>query len=148
MKPFDQYPDDGYKILPRPVGGANARHGYGMYLQSVTNQTTCAYCDVSLVDEYYHWLLLQTDHVIPRGECNRLGLPSEWQESMSNMVICCSACNQFDNRYRVSFDTAGDWTVAGFFELRDSVFRDRREKILKKHEGERRFFETSPWKRK
>ena len=70
-------------------------------------QTSCAYCKMSLVDSYEHWLLLTVDHVIPdsgkrRKGGHRLGTPKAWHESYSNIVVSCSGCNGFRHRYAVS----------------------------------------------
>ena len=40
-RPFDQYPKDGLKILPK-LRKDKARHGYGLELQRYTKQTSCA----------------------------------------------------------------------------------------------------------
>lgn len=52
MKAFDRYSEEGEVLLPKAPFD-NTRHGYGMALQRLTGQTTCAYCDVSLVDNFY-----------------------------------------------------------------------------------------------
>jgi len=146
-QPFNQYPEDGLKLLPR-MRGDNCRHGYGLELQRLTGQTTCAYCGVSLVDDYYHWLLLSVDHVIPVRQCHRLGLPDDWRESYSNMVLSCSGCNSFDNRYPIPWDEpSSDWTLDRFFNLRNKVFKDRKPRILSQRAKEMRFFKSRPWER-
>jgi hypothetical protein len=145
INPFDKYPEDGLKLLPRRRG-ANARGGYGLELQRRTKQTCCAYCGISLVDDYYHWLLLSVDHVIPTGECRRLSIPEDWCESYSNMVICCSGCNAFDNRYQVTWDVeTANWTLERFFWLRNKVFQERKSRILDRRALEIRSFESRRW---
>ena len=62
---------------------------------------SCAYCDVSLVDDYYHWLLMSVDHVVPSSEAKRLGIPVASYEDYINLVLCCSGCNGFGNRFRL-----------------------------------------------
>ena len=147
-QPFDRYPKNGLEILPVPSAKSNARHGYGLELQCCTKQTSCAYCGVSLVDDYYHWLLLSVDHVIPKKECQRLNLPKDWRESISNLVICCSACNGFDNHYKIPWDEPdGSWNIDRFFQLRNRVFEDRKTRILKRHEEERKLFQSRPWEK-
>ena len=145
MKPFDDYPGDGKTLLPlRP--GANTRWDDGPELQQLTGQTSCAYCGVSLIDDYCHWLLLNIDHVVPDKECNRLGIPDEWCWSYSNMVSCCYGCNGFDNRFQVSWEeSTEEWTVARFFALRDRVFKERKARILRRREEEIEFYESRPW---
>ena len=69
MNVFDRYPLGGRVLLGRPKNLTGAcRSGYGLELQRRTGETSCAYCDVSLIDEYHHWLLLSIDHVVPGGE--------------------------------------------------------------------------------
>ena len=97
MKPFDDYPGEGYVIL-RTLKGSNARREYGHWLVE-RGQSSCAYCRVSLVHSYRNWLLLTVDHVIPAKEGLRLGIPKPWYESYSNIVLACSGCNGFQNRY-------------------------------------------------
>ena len=57
MMPFDRYPGRGTMFLGK-CGGANCRHGYGLMLQQLTGQTSCAYCGLSLIHTYEHWLLM------------------------------------------------------------------------------------------
>ena len=143
MQPFDQYPGDGHKLLPRRKA-VNTRREDGPELQRLTGQTACAYCGVCLTDNYHHWLLMTIDHVIPTSECQRLGIPDEWAESYSNMVLACSGCNGFDNRFQISWDESTEnWTLARFFALRDRVFTERTDSIRKQREEEERFFRES-----
>ena len=69
MRPFDDYHGGGYTMLPKLKGG-NARQDYGHWLVE-RGQTSCAYCKMSLVDSYEHWLLLTVDHVIPVSNKDR-----------------------------------------------------------------------------
>jgi hypothetical protein len=146
MKPFAQYPDDGISILPvRTV--TNCRHGYGLTLQKLTGQSECAYCGVDLTADYYRWLLLSVDHVIPVKECARLGIIDDWSESYSNMVICCLGCNGLNNRYRVNgYEHKSTWTLKEFFQLRNVVFEERESIIKKSRLNEIAFFNCHPWK--
>lgn len=146
MKPFDSYPGDRKSFLPKRSGG-NSRHGYGLQLQQLTNQHKCAYCDVDLVSDYYRWLLLNVDHVIPESECKRLGIPEEWAQSLSNQVISCAGCNLFENRYQLlEIESRGDWIPQEFFDLRDKVFKDRAKKIRARRKKEQVFFRSEPWR--
>ena len=141
MQPFDDYPEGGRIILERKSSG-NARRGYGLRLMEIAYQTSCAYCSVSLVDDYYRWLLLNVDHVIPVAECARLGIPEDWQESYSNIVLACFGCNLFDNRYSVHWQNPRTkWTEPDFFDLRDSVFAERKARIEKRRSEEKEFYE-------
>ena len=143
--PFELYPGDGLSLLPKMTGDTARRH-YGLKLQQLTRQTRCAYCDISLVDDFRHWLLLSVDHVIPTAQGKRLGVPNDWCDSYSNIVLCCSGCNGFDNRYQISVDELPEnWTVKTFCQLRNRVFSDRKAKILLRSAEEIRFFESEPW---
>ncbi len=128
------------------MSGDTARRAYGLCLQRLTGQTECAYCEVSLVDDYYCWLLLSVDHVIPVAECNRLGIPFEWAQSYSNTVLSCFGCNGFDNHYTIQRDEAtGRWSLDRFFALRDRVFEDRKDRIARRRADEIGFYESRPW---
>ena len=144
MKPFDSYPEGGYTIL-RKLKGGNARRKYGHWL--VTHgQTSCAYCRMSLVDCFEHWLLLTVDHVIPvsgkdRKEGHRLGIPKIWHESYSNVVLACSGCNGFRNRYEVLWQEPKElWEEFEFFEFRDRVFLEKSTLIAEARDSELKFY--------
>ena len=142
MKPFDDYPGGGKRIL-KSMGRANARREDGLWLMEYASQDSCAYCDVSLVDTYHHWLLLNVGHVVPARECARLGIPDGWHHSFTNTVLSCFGCNLFDNRYSVTWQVPrapDDWTVREFITLRDSVFRERHRRIGERRDREIRFF--------
>ena len=140
MKPFDDYPGGGYTILQTLTGG-NARRGYGYWLVK-RGQTGCAYCGASLVEDYYRWLLLSVDHVIPEGEYGRLGIPRKWGESYSNIVLACLGCNVFDNKYEITWqEPMSEWSEAEFFELRDRVFAERALRIKNVRDEDVGFFE-------
>ena len=139
MKPFDDYPEGGYSIL-RTLTGGNARREYGHWLVR-RGQRDCAYCGVSLVEDYYRWLLLSVDHVIPTGEYKRLGIPRKWGESYSNIVLACLGCNMFDNRYQITWqEPKNEWTEAEFFELRDKVLAERMGRIVGVREDDFDFY--------
>ena len=144
MKPFDDYPGGGYTILPKLRSG-NARRKYGHWLVE-HGQESCAYCGMSLVDSYEHWLLLTVDHVIPvsdkdRKEGHRLGIPKSWYESYSNIVLACSGCNGFRNLYKVcSREAKEPWEESEFFRLRDRVFQEKQALIDEARVEEVRFY--------
>jgi hypothetical protein len=128
MKPFDLYLHGARVPLGRPKRTDNCRYGYGLELQQHTGQTRCAYCDVGLVADYYHWLLLSVDHVVPRGQALLLGISTEYTEDFINLVLCCAGCNGFTNRYVVPATLGSalpSWDLDRFLELRDRVFEDR-----------------------
>jgi hypothetical protein len=148
VEPFNQYPGGGRAPLGRPKRTDNCRYGYSLELQRRTGQTRCAYCAVSLVDDYYHWLLLSVDHVVPRGEALRLGIPAEYTEDFFNLVLCCAGCNGFANRYVVPPTPESAlpvWGLDRFLELRDRVFADRSRRIAERRAAEQAFFDSRPW---
>ena len=116
MEAFDRCPGGGPLLLGLRRG-ANARHEYGLRLQQVTGETACAYCGLSLIDTYEHWLLLQVDHVVPVGEAIRLGVPHEFYEDLCNHVLACSGCNRFDNRHAVDCAPRPIWSRPEFLSL-------------------------------
>lgn len=142
--PFDIYPGRG-RVLLGHLGGDNARHGYGLRLQRKTGQTRCAYCGLSLVDSYEHWLMLSVDHVVPAKAGEAIGIPSEWLDDYCNKVLCCSACNGFGNGYALPASAQRPSSVEEFCRLRDDVFLQRRQIILTRHEKERDVFSRKPW---
>lgn len=146
MNVFDQYPEGGRTLLGRPRNLTGAcRSGYGLDLQRKTGQTRCVYCGVSLVDDYYHWLLLSVDHVVPRGEAARLGIPVQFSEDAINLLLCCAGCNGFGNRYRCVAEPKPDWTLQEFVQLRDAIFEERTRSIAARRSIERKLFDAQPW---
>ena len=146
MKPFDDYPTDKDELL-RPLGGpGNCRNGYGLDLQKRTGQTRCAYCGISLVDDYYHWLLMAAGHVVPTSAKLSLRMPSVLIESLANRLLCCSGCNGFLNRYAVADEVPRDnWSLPDFIALRDRVFVDRKQKIGERRAAEMAIFDRKRW---
>jgi len=151
MDPAELWPPDrGEALLRPPKNGDNSRHGYCLDIHRTTGQTCCAYCGVSFVDDYYHWLLVQCDHVVPSEEAKGLRIKPEYFNAIMNLVLCCSGCNGFDNQYHVKQEMAEprrDWKLEDFVSLRDSVLEDRAKRIAERREQERRFFEDN-WERK
>lgn len=146
MRVFDMYPYAGRALLgrPRDLTGA-CRSGYGLGLQRLTGQTACAYCGVSLVDTYHHWLLMSVDHVVPSGEARRLGVGAQYFEDAINLVLCCAGCNGFGNRYRCEAPAQRIWTLDGFLALRDFMFDDRFQRIAIRRATEIDLFDSRPW---
>lgn len=146
MLPFNEFPHNGRQLLGRPaVGTGSSRTGYGLSLQRRTGQKDCAYCGVSLVSDYYRWLLLTVDHVVPAGEARRLGIPTEFYEDAINLVLACSGCNGFLNRYRCTADPSPDWSLRQFVALRDAVFANRFQIIASRRAQEMKLFERKLW---
>lgn len=144
VEPFDSYPQGGRVLLGRR-SGANARWEYGLRLQRLTGQTRCAWCGVDLVVDYYRWLLLTVDHVVPTGEAKRLCVPSGFSEDYLNFVVACAGCNSFDNQYRSMRAPQRAWTLEQFVALRDEVFLERCPRIAERRAREVAFFEDRPW---
>jgi hypothetical protein len=84
---------------------------------------------------------MTVDHVVPVELCNDFKIDATLREDYSNMVLACAACNSFDNQYRPNFTISLPVTDESFFDFRDRVFEDRKQRIVKKHEDERRFYE-------
>ena len=146
MKPFDSYPGDRVSFLPTRKG-SNSRHEYGLQLQRLTGQDSCAYCEFDLTADYYGWLLLNVDHVIPVSVCKRLDIPPDWAQSLSNQVLSCAGCNSYDNQFKMEdVEPRDSWTPAGFFDLRDRIFTIREQRIGSKREQEKAFFASKPWR--
>lgn len=148
MNVFDRYPSGGRTLLgkPRNLTGA-CRTGYGLGLQLLTGETSCAYCGVSLVDTYHYWLLMSIDHVVPSGEARRVGIAPQFSEDAINLVLCCAGCNGFGNRYRTTIEPRPIWSLEQFLSLRDQVFEDRFARIAGRRAVEMAFFESKPWER-
>jgi len=145
MYPFDTYPSGENELKSRLRPADNCRRGYGLDLQKRTGQTRCAYCGVSLVDDYYHWLLMAVDHVVPIQQARKLVIPDELIGGLVNQVLCCSGCNGFRNRYAVADQPRDNWSLEEFIELRDRVFRDRTEVIAARRVAEMVAFDRKEW---
>lgn len=146
MKPFDTYPGGGNELIGK-CGGGNCRRGYCLKLQQLTGQTACAYCGVSLVDTYEHWLLMCSDHVVPAGTGKSFGIPTVWLEDYCNRILCCSGCNGFKNRFCLPVESIVPTDLKGFVQLRDSIFGARKALILATVEAEREFYRSRPWEK-
>ncbi len=146
MKPFDQYPTDEAVLLKYPGDASNCRHGWGLSIQKLTRQSRCAYCGLSLVNDYHHWLLMSVDHVIPKSEAAKLGIPPELAESLANLVLACSGCNGLGNRFAIAEEEAkSTWTTGDFLKLRDETFVKRKAVIAECRAKEMAFFDSKPW---
>jgi hypothetical protein len=146
MNPFDNFPRAGRELLGRPIAGnGSSRTGYGLSHQRITSQSGCAYCGVDLTGDYYRWLLLTVDHVVPAGEAIRLGVPESFYQDAINLVLACSGCNGFLNRYRCDAETSLDWSLEQLVTLRDKVFEDRHKLIAARRNQEVALFERRPW---
>lgn len=146
MEPFDQYPKEEKELRTPLRNTGNCRHGYGLDLQKRTGQTRCAYCGVSLVDDYYHWLLLCVDHAVPSCETRRLKIPSALAGGLVNMVLACSGCNGFDNRHTMPEEQPrSTWTLEEFIGLRDRYFLARKALIEERRAVEIAAFDRKEW---
>jgi hypothetical protein len=111
----------------------------------MTGQSACAYCDVDLTSDYYRWLPMQVDHVVPVSVGRSLGIPEEYIEDAINKVLACSGCNGFLNRYTPIAEISASWSVDAFVALRDSVFVERKRNIQDRRATEIQLFESRPW---
>jgi len=141
--PFHKYPGSGRTLLGTR-STENCRHGYGLKLQQITRQGKCAYCGADLTDRYENWLTMAVDHVVPAAWAKRMSIPREWFDDYSNLVLSCAACNTFHNHY-IPSDEGRPLTLNRFFDLRDSVFIQRRDMIKMRHTEEHEFYSKKPW---
>jgi hypothetical protein len=141
--PFVNYPHQG-RLLAGRVSGGNCRHGYGLKFMKEARQTRCAYCDLDIAGVYENWLNMALDHVVPVSVCQELKIPLEWCNDYSNCVLSCAACNGFGNRYSPK-NAASPTTLEEFYDLRDTIFVERKKLILEKHAQERAFYLKKPW---
>jgi hypothetical protein len=146
MNPFDGFPGADRELLGGPGPWDNCRHGYGLDLQRKTGQRSCASCGLDFTGSYEHWLLMAVDHVVPTSVGTGLGIPIAYLGDCINLVLACSGCNGFANRYKPALVTTPDeWTLEVFIELRDRVFSERRGVVASRRASERAFFEARPW---
>lgn len=138
--PFSTYPNKEDELRKSIWTGGNCRHEYGLKFIQETHQTCCAYCGKPLTECYDAWVTMVIDHVVPVSVFKRLNMEMEFCRSLANMVLSCAACNGFDNRYKLPLERKAT-TFQEFLALRDEVFIARKERIQRKHESERKFFE-------
>lgn len=100
---------------------------------------------MSLVDDYYQWLLMAVDHVVPRGPVTLLGIPRRYYEDTINQVLTCSGCNGLDNRYLPPHTPQHAWSLAEFVAYRDIVFVERSQRIAQRREQEVAYFLSKTW---
>jgi hypothetical protein len=88
---------------------------------------------------------MSVDHVVPRGEARRVGIDPQFYEDAFNLVLCCSGCNGFGNRYRCVVNHEPMWTLEEFLALRDRIFEECFKRIAQRRAAEVAFFESKPW---
>jgi 5-methylcytosine-specific restriction endonuclease McrA len=142
--PFNSYPHGGREPLKRRPG-YNTRQADGPEFMRITGATRCAYCGLNFTASFENWLTMVLDHVIPKSVCEGMGIRKGWVWNYSNAVLACSACNGYCNRYRPTVNCSESMSLLEFYDLRDKIFVERRDKILAVREKEKRFFETKPW---
>lgn len=54
----------------------------------------------------------------------RLRIPPDYYKDFINLVLTCSGCNGFKNRYNACQEPKADWTLEEFLGLRDNVFEE------------------------
>jgi hypothetical protein len=145
MEPFDKYPD-WLKEYPKCIGGASCRYEYGLRLQRITGQTTCAYCGLDMAGDYRNWLQLSVDHVIPVNTITK-ELPEwkQWVENAFNKVICCRACNEFFNQHKLKDIKQLPTSWEEFENIRDEIFLKKKEIACARHGKEYDFFLQRKW---
>jgi len=111
----------------------------------LNHRAVCAYCGVGLNDDFYRWLLIHVDHVVPAGEAKKRGIPRDWYEDKANRVLCCSGCNLQDNRFPVPEQWVTPATWEEFVTFRDKIFAERRRRTAASLAREFEFF-ISNWK--
>jgi hypothetical protein len=145
MMPFDAYPHRGRRPFGR-LTGDNCRREYGLKLQRLIGLNKCAYCGLSLVDTYDHWLMLSVDHVVPTHTGQELGITSDWLDDYWNTVLCCAACKTFGDLFPLEGEVTCPNNSEEFLALRDRIFVGRKQAILLSHEHELSFFDSRPWR--
>lgn len=138
--PFVTYPTG--DLRTSIWSGSNCRRGYGLKFIEKTKQTCCVYCGMPIATDYYAWLTMVIDHVVPVSVCVALRIPMEFCRSLANMALACAACNGFDNRYTSALEPR-DWSFEEFLNLRDEIFITRKDRILMKQKEEREFFDQT-----
>ncbi len=138
--PFARYPHAGRRPLGfNDTGNGSFRTHYGLPVLRLWG-ASCAYCDRDLGGSYEAWLDASVEHVIPKQLSTRAGWPVEWTEDLSNHVICCRACNEFLNGFKVDEPLPANFeTFAG---VRDRVFDRKRAHARSRHDRERRLYEA------
>jgi hypothetical protein len=145
MMPFDAYPHRGRRPIGR-LAGTNCRREFGLKLQRLIGLNKCAYCGLSLIDTYDHWLMMSVDHIVPQHAGKELGISEDWLEDYWNTVLCCSACEAFGNLSPLEAEVTPVDNGEDFIALRDGIFVERKKFILLSHEQDLAFFDTRPWR--
>ncbi len=142
--PFTAYPGGGREQLKQRPGW-NTRHSDGPEFMRITGVKTCAYCGLDFTASFENWLMMVLDHVVPQSVCVSMAIDPTWVWNYSNAVLACSACNGFCNRYKPKANRSAPTTRSEFYDLRDEIFRERKEQILARRNAEKAFFEVKPW---
>ena len=136
--PFDRYPGGGRVPIERARGDL-ARRGYARNILEWC-AFRCAYCGLDM-SRFEGWLLLSVDHVVPQNTTVFNGYPREWVQNPANTVAACRTCNDLFNRDRVTDPVPP--SLGEFFDLRDRLFRTRRDRIHAKLVDERAWFDAN-----
>lgn len=143
--PFDTYPGKG-RILLKMRSGLNTRDKDAPEFIRLTRATHCVYCGEDMLGDFYHWLTIALDHVVPITVCKAIGIDESWCWDYANCVLSCGACNGFCNRYKPSTECAPSHpTLAEFLDLRDRIFRERYELIRARREQAQVHYRSRPW---
>jgi len=135
--PFLSYPDGGRTLLGKPKwGDGTARRSYGLKALEWCG-CRCVYCGLDM-STFEGWLQLSIDHVIPQ-QSQEAGYPPEWILDATNVVAACMACNGYFNRDPML--DAVPVTLDAFYDIRDRIFFERRDRIVARRDTERAWFD-------
>jgi hypothetical protein len=146
MKPFDEYPSAGRRLLgiTPDVQGDNSLHS-AWKLQSLTGQMRCAYCNGSLFGDY-SCSLPRMDRVIPVAEADRLGISRLYSLDTINAVLCCSTCRDLAQGYVVPDRLRPrKLSIETFADMRDRVFAERRAFVIERSKEETPVLDYEVW---
>ena len=138
MLPFDRYREGGRKLLGKNRHDDRCRTKYGPRVFRECG-TACVYCERELGASYDAWLGISVDHVIGQSAVKKYGYPADFIEDLANQVTCCRPCNEFvQDEFGIPKTPPSG--PGAFFDLRDEVFRRKKEHALRKHAEDRQWY--------
>lgn len=135
MKPFEEYPMAGRKLLGPLDCIDNLSHGYRLDLQRRTGQTHCAYCGADLMPKNHDMLNICIDRIISGAQAAEIGVPAEFACDAINAVLCCSDCYRLRSEYNAIDEPQirrHTLCLDDFILLRDRVFTNRKRLIAER----------------
>lgn len=140
--PFDSYPNRGRTRLGI-LAIDNCRRVGGLRLYEKTKRSICAYCGLDFQCEFVYWMMMSVDHVVPISVAKSWAIPKEWYMDIINCVLCCRACNDFDNRNDLKeLSRPRPQTFEEFLDIRDEAFQHRFQKIAKRRKEDQDFYQS------